>query len=97
MLDRIIITSSNKNSIVLDCFCGSGTTLKSAHLLNRQWIGIDQSEHAIKATIKKIESIEQGLFMPKAKYEIVKINEIKTPNKSLYIDMDTVFAPLQAC
>ena len=35
--------------------------------------------------------------MPKAKYEIVKINEIKTPNKSLHIDMDTVFAPLQAC
>jgi adenine-specific DNA-methyltransferase len=32
MLDLIVRTSSNENSIVLDCFCGSGTTLKSAHL-----------------------------------------------------------------
>lgn len=47
MLDLIIRTSSNPESIVLDCFCGSGTTLKSAHTNNRRWIGIDQSEHAM--------------------------------------------------
>ena len=48
LLDLIIKTSSNKNSIVLDCFAGSGTTLKAAHINERQWIGIDQSEEAIK-------------------------------------------------
>jgi len=57
MLDLIIRTSSNPESIVLDCFCGSGTTLKSAHINQRRWIGIDQSEHAIKATIAKLKSI----------------------------------------
>jgi len=62
MLDVIIRTSSNPGSIVLDCFCGSGTTLKSAHLLARKWIGIDQSDHAIKATIEKLKSIKGDLF-----------------------------------
>jgi len=48
MLELIIKTSSNEDSIVLDCFCGSGTTLKVASMLNRKWIGIDKSEVAIE-------------------------------------------------
>lgn len=67
LLDRIIKTSSNPESIVLDCFCGSGTTLKSAHLLNRRWIGIDQSEQAIKAAIGKLSTV--GCLLPK--YEFI--------------------------
>ena len=73
MLDLIIRTSSNPESIVLDCFCGSGTTLKSAHTNNRRWIGIDQSEHAIKATIAKLESIKGNLFIRKPEYEFIDL------------------------
>lgn len=69
LLDRIIKTSSNPESIVLDCFCGSGTTLKSAHLLNRRWIGIDQSEQAIKTTIGKLSAVD-CLF---SKYEFISL------------------------
>ena len=69
LLDRIIKTSSNPESVVLDCFCGSGTTLKSAHLLNRRWIGIDQSEQAIKATIGKLSAV--GCLLPK--YEFISL------------------------
>lgn len=69
LLDLIIKTSSNEGSYVLDCFSGSGTTLKSAHLQNRKWIGIDQSELAIRAVKKKIMSIKNGLFIPKPEYE----------------------------
>jgi adenine-specific DNA-methyltransferase len=75
MLDLIIKTSSNENSIVLDCFCGSGTTLKSAQLLNRQWIGIDQSELAIEITKKKINEIQGDLFMSKPKYEFIELSK----------------------
>ncbi len=57
MLDTIIKTSSHETSIVLDCFCGSGTTLKAAHQNNRHWIGIDQSDEAIKAATNKINNI----------------------------------------
>ena len=73
MLDLIIKTSSNENSIVLDCFCGSGTTLKSAQIHNRKWIGIDQSKLAIEVTKKKIDNIQGDLFMRNAEYEFIDL------------------------
>jgi len=73
LLDLIIKTSSNEGSIVLDCFCGSGTTLKSAHFLNRKWIGIDKSDLAIEATQNKLENIESNLFIRKPSYEYVEL------------------------
>jgi adenine-specific DNA-methyltransferase len=71
----IIKTSSNPDSYVLDCFCGSGTTLKSAHLLGRHWIGIDQSEQAIKVSSEKMNSIVGDMFVAKPSYEFVKCEE----------------------
>ena len=47
LLERVIIVSSNPGDVVLDPFCGSGTTLVAAQNLGRQWIGIDASEEAI--------------------------------------------------
>ncbi len=52
LLERIINASSNEGDIVLDPFCGSGTTLEAAQKLNRQWIGIDISTTA-EALIKQ--------------------------------------------
>lgn len=72
LLDVIIKTSSNENSIVLDCFCGSGTTLKAAHKNNRYWIGIDESDEAIKATINKINEIAGDLFAAKPDFKLLK-------------------------
>ena len=73
LLDLIVNTSSNKGSIVLDCFCGSGTTLKSAHTHGRNWIGIDRSEYAIKAAKEKIETMEDNLFVAKPDYKFVDL------------------------
>lgn len=50
MLKYIVKNSSNDDSIVLDCFCGSGSTLLAAHLCGRKWIGIDESDIAIEIT-----------------------------------------------
>lgn len=64
LLDRIIRNSSNVNSIVLDCFAGSGSTLKVANSLKRNWIGIDNSNHSlnvIKNTFKK-ENIQCNFY-----------------------------------
>jgi adenine-specific DNA-methyltransferase len=63
MLDLIIKTSSNEHSIVLDCFCGSGTTLKASQKNNRQWIGIDKSELAVEVAKNKINEIEKDIFV----------------------------------
>jgi len=54
LLEQIVRTSSNPGDLVLDCFCGSGTTLLAAERLRRNWIGIDQSDIAIKTTIARL-------------------------------------------
>lgn len=64
LLERIILNSSNENSIVLDCFCGSGSTLKVANKLKRKWIGIDNSTHSFEVVRKsfKDEKIACNFF-----------------------------------
>ncbi|MDR2772521.1 MAG: site-specific DNA-methyltransferase [Elusimicrobiota bacterium] len=62
LLKTIISASSNSNSLVLDFFCGSGTTLIAAQELNRRWIGIDQSQQAIKTVQMKLKSLPKTLF-----------------------------------
>ncbi len=81
VLDLIIKTSSNENSIVLDCFCGSGTTLKSAQINNRKWIGIDQSDFAVQVTQEKLKSIERDLFTFAPEYDFIDLRKtIPEPN-----------------
>lgn len=47
LLDRILMASSNEGDVVLDPFCGCGTTIASAQRLARNWIGIDITHLAI--------------------------------------------------
>lgn len=55
LLKRIIEASSNEDSIVLDCFCGSGTTAVVAEKLGRRWIMVDINRGAIQTTIKSVQ------------------------------------------
>ena len=59
MLELIIKQSSSENSIIMDCFAGSGTTLLAAAKLGRKFIGIDSSEVAID--IAKNRLSENGI------------------------------------
>ncbi len=47
LLDRIINASSNEGDVILDPFCGCGTTIAAAQKLKRRWIGIDITHLAI--------------------------------------------------
>ncbi len=76
LLDLIVRTSSNVGSIVLDCFCGSGTTLKAAQTNNRSWIGIDQSPCALKAAREKLETIAGDLFTAKPEYQFLELDKV---------------------
>lgn len=59
LLERIILASSNPGDLVLDCFCGSGTTLAVAQKLGRRWIGCDINIGAIQTTTKRLSQILQ--------------------------------------
>ncbi|HDY7528538.1 TPA: site-specific DNA-methyltransferase [Vibrio vulnificus] len=54
MLKMIVEASSNPGDIVLDPFCGSGTTIHAARDTGRHWIGIDQSFTAAAASITRM-------------------------------------------
>lgn len=74
MLDLIVKTSSDKDSIVMDCFCGSGSTLKAAARNGRHWIGIDASDLAIEITRKNLDNIERSLLnQDNGDYEFIEL------------------------
>jgi DNA modification methylase len=55
LLERIIKASSNENDVILDAFCGCGTTIAVAQKLNRNWIGIDITYQSISLILKRLE------------------------------------------
>jgi site-specific DNA-methyltransferase (adenine-specific) len=55
LLDKIIKASSNEGDVILDAFCGCGTTIAVAHKLNRKWIGIDITYQSISLILKRLE------------------------------------------
>lgn len=66
LLERIIKASSNKDDLVADLFCGSGTTLAVAEKMKdendkpvpRRWVGCDLSRFAIHTTRKRLLEID---------------------------------------
>lgn len=61
MLDMIVKQSSNENSIIMDCFCGSGSFIEAGLKNKRIVIGIDKSDSSFISMEKRIilESIER--------------------------------------
>ncbi len=54
LLERIIEASSNEGDVVLDPYMGSGTTIEAAAKLNRNWIGMDVTHHAVACTAARL-------------------------------------------
>ena len=55
LLERIIAASSNRDDVVLDPFCGCGTTVHAAQKLGRNWIGIDVTHLAISLIERRLK------------------------------------------
>ena len=55
LLERIIAASSNEGDVVLDPFCGCGTTVDAAQRLRRRWVGIDVTYIAVDLVEKRLE------------------------------------------
>lgn len=59
MLKTIINASSSPGDVVMDSFCGSGSTLLAAEMLERHWIGIDNSKTAISIAKKRLQKYKE--------------------------------------
>jgi site-specific DNA-methyltransferase (adenine-specific) len=57
LMERILDLSCPENGIVLDAFCGCGTTLVAAQNGKRQWIGIDVSPTACRVMAKRLRDV----------------------------------------
>lgn len=55
LLERIINASSDENDVVLDAYCGCGTTVAVAERLKRRWIGIDITYQSIAVILRRLE------------------------------------------
>lgn len=68
LLERILKASSNENDLVLDPFCGCGTTIHAAEKLNRRWIGIDITHLAIGLIRDRLRDA-----FPQAQFEVLGV------------------------
>jgi len=66
LLERILSASSNPGDVVLDPFCGCGTTIHAAQKLGRQWLGIDVTHLAISLIERRLKDA-----FPDLAYEVV--------------------------
>jgi site-specific DNA-methyltransferase (adenine-specific) len=65
LLERIIRSSADSDGVVLDPFCGCGTTVHAAQKLKRQWIGIDITHLAIALIERRLKEA-----FPSIKYDV---------------------------
>ena len=61
LLERIVSASSNEGDLVLDPFCGCGTTVHVAQKLNRRWLGIDVTHLAIDLIENRLRKAFPGI------------------------------------
>jgi site-specific DNA-methyltransferase (adenine-specific) len=62
LLERIIKASSNEGDVVLDPFCGCGTTVEAAQKLNREWVGIDVTHYAVSLIESRLSKYKDAKF-----------------------------------
>jgi len=55
LLERIIKASSNEGDIILDAYCGCGTSIFVAERLKRKWVGIDITYQSISIILRRLE------------------------------------------
>ena len=58
LLERIVLASTEEGQVILDPFCGSGTTGAVALKHNREFIGIDNVEEYLQITQRRLEKVQ---------------------------------------
>ena len=68
LLERIMNASSNEGDVVMDPFCGCGTSIAAAERLNRRWIGIDITHLAVTLIRHRLHDTFKNELKP---YEVI--------------------------
>ena len=91
LVKRIVEATSNEGDLVMDFFCGSGTTLEAAHVGGRRFIGIDASPIAITTTIKRLLHGRQAMgdFVSRPATKAPSSLGLESPMFGLYSDERT--------
>ena len=78
VLNRIILASSNEGDVVLDPFNGSGTTVVAAAMLNRKYVGIDQSAEYVAHARKRLAHALEKTDAPDALFDAKRASKVQT-------------------
>jgi len=76
LLERFIKASSNKNTLILDFFTGSATTIATAHKLGRKWLGVEMGDHFDTVDLPRMKTVVYGKISGISK-ELEKKNKLK--------------------
>lgn len=60
LIYRILQIATNENDFVLDCYLGSGSTISTAHKINRKYIGIEIGEHIVEHVVSRLKKVIHG-------------------------------------
>lgn len=88
LLSYIVGASSNPNSIVMDFFLGTGTTINVAHKMGRKWIGVEMGEHFYSVILPRIKQTLYGKISGISD-SLKKENKLKTGGFIKYYELET--------
>ena len=88
LLQRIIKASSNKGDLIVDFFCGSGTTAAVAEKLGRKWIATDLGKFAIHTTRKRMIGVQRQLKADGKDYRAFEILNLGKYERQHYIGVN---------
>ena len=60
LIKQILEIGSNEGDLILDCYLGSGTTIATAHKLNRRYIGIEIGEQMTNLVVRRLNDVIAG-------------------------------------
>lgn len=83
LLERIILSSSNEGDIVLDPFCGCGTSVAVAQKLRREWVGLDISPTAIQIMRRRLLKLGVDPVIvnaPETKADLMRLSPFEFQN-----------------
>lgn len=92
LLKRICDIGSNQDSLILDFFAGSGTTLATTHKLGRKWLGVEMGEHFYQVVIPRMKKVISGFASG-----ISKEVEFKGGGAFRYYELESYEESLEQC